>query len=301
MALANRIVRLHSPAMATDLLPDLEAAFPRGTSLPAQSPLFWVGQKDRYLRQLLIRDIEKLTGRRLLVYFANRFRPEASIDDADPAYFVELLGDVVDEPVDLLIETNGGKTDSTEAVVALIQNRLPDFRTIVANAAKSNGTLLCLASNCIVMGPPSELGPIDPHLQGIPCTVLADPIVASSNFPLHELAKLGLKQTEKLAVRLLKNGMLKTKNDDEINRVVHALATRNEYFSHGSAIDHREASQLGLNVRYLENHDPLWQRLWLLYTMLDFDTRRDNFIKIFEGAQRSTSIRAEHSELTNGI
>src|SRR5947209_11249475 len=47
--------------------------FPRSTDLPVQSPLFWVEQKDRYLRQLLIRDLEELTGRRLVVYFANRF------------------------------------------------------------------------------------------------------------------------------------------------------------------------------------------------------------------------------------
>src|SRR5271170_5145178 len=58
--------------------------FPRSTDLPSQSPLFWVEQKDRYLRQLLIRDIEEITGRRLLVYFANRYRNEAGIDDADP-------------------------------------------------------------------------------------------------------------------------------------------------------------------------------------------------------------------------
>ena len=47
--------------------------FPRSDNLPSQSPLFWVEQKDRYLRQLLIRDIEERTQRRLVVYFANRY------------------------------------------------------------------------------------------------------------------------------------------------------------------------------------------------------------------------------------
>jgi hypothetical protein len=41
--------------------------FPRSKDLPAQSPLFWVEQKDRYLRQILIRDIEELTKRRLVI------------------------------------------------------------------------------------------------------------------------------------------------------------------------------------------------------------------------------------------
>ena len=74
--------------------------------------MFWVGQKDRYLRQLLIRDIEVLTERRVIVYFTNRFMAGSEIDDADPAFITELLGDVqADEPVDLMLETNGGKTD----------------------------------------------------------------------------------------------------------------------------------------------------------------------------------------------
>jgi ClpP class serine protease len=126
--------------------------FPRAVELPKQSPLFWVEQKDRYLRQLLIRDIEEATGRRLVVYFANRYEKGADIDARDPAYMAELLGDVGADPVDLLLETNGGQTDPTEALVTLIRNVATDFRVIVANAAKSNGTLLCLAADRIVMG-----------------------------------------------------------------------------------------------------------------------------------------------------
>jgi hypothetical protein len=81
--------------------------FPRSKELPSQSPLFWVEQKDRYLRQLLIRDIEDHSGRRLVVYFANRFE-NAQIDSRDCTFATELFGDVGAEPVDLLLETVGG-------------------------------------------------------------------------------------------------------------------------------------------------------------------------------------------------
>ena len=64
--------------------------FPRSTNLPSQSPLFWVEQKDRYLRQLLIRDVEDLTGRRLAVDYANRFE-DAQIDGRETADMAELL------------------------------------------------------------------------------------------------------------------------------------------------------------------------------------------------------------------
>lgn len=268
-----------------------DAHFPRTTELPAQSPVYWVGQKDRYLRQQLIRDIEAMTGRRLIVYFANRFAPGSDINDDDPIFVTELLSDIAaGDPVDLMIETNGGKTDSTEAIVSILVNRVKDLRVVVANAAKSNGTLIALASKEIVMGPSSELGPIDPHLNGIPCTVLSKPQVAASNFPLQQLAELGLKQTRKLATRLLKAGMLSALDDAQVEVVVNSLATRDTYFSHGSTIDHGEAASLGLNVTALAADDAIWQRIWLLYSMYDFDTRRDGYLKIFEGRARSTAV-----------
>lgn len=276
-----------------DLSATGDRQFPRTEDLPVQSPIYWVSQKDRYLRQLMIRDIERITGRRLIVYFANRFRQGSDIDDGDPAYIVELLSDIPDgESVDLMIETNGGKTDSTEAVVAILRNRLSDFRVFVANAAKSNGTLICLAASTIVMGAASELGPIDPHLQGIPCTVLSQPAVAASNFPLHQLAILGLKQTQKLAEALLREGMLRDAPPGEVERVVQCLGTRDTYFSHGSTIDYKEAKGLGLRVEYLPEADPVWQRVWLLYTMYEFDCRRDGYLKVFEARGRSTAVQA---------
>jgi hypothetical protein len=107
--------------------------FPRGKALPAQSPLFWVQQKDRYLRQLLIKDIEAQTDRRLVVYFANRSL-NAQMDPTDPTYFVEMLEDVKAQPVDLLLETMGGWTDSTERIVSILEHMAPDLRIVVANA-----------------------------------------------------------------------------------------------------------------------------------------------------------------------
>ncbi len=216
--------------------------FPRSTDLPTQSPQFWVEQKDRYLRQLLIRDIEEMTKRRLVVYFANLFEADAQIDGRDPAFMAELLGDLAGAPADLLIQTPGGGTDATEALVSIIQTLMPDLRAIVPRAAKSNGTLLCLAAKTIVMGPTSELGPIEPHVQGIPATILEQPQVAAQNFALHMAGKYALAQTKSVAKKLLETGMMKGKQQVDIDKTVQCLASRDKYHSHGSAIDHKEAS-----------------------------------------------------------
>lgn len=266
------------------------ASFPRSDDLPKQSPLFWVQQKDRYLRQLLIKDIEKQSGRRLVCYFANRYEKDAGINIGDVSQMAELLGDIEDEPTDLLLNTNGGQTDATEALVSLIQASVTDLRLVVPHSAKSNGTMLCLAANEIVMGSPSELGPIDPYLGDTPTSILAEDAVKQQNFALHKLALYAIEQTKKLAGTLLTEGMMKDKTKEEIDDTVRKLSSREEFFSHGSAIDHIEARKLGLNVRYLETGDPFWDRVWLLYCMYASDVMKDGLLKVFEGRARSMSI-----------
>ena len=145
--------------------------FPRSNALPRQSPLFWVAEKDRYLRQLLIRDIQAETGRTLLTYFAATNDPRSQIAAGDDAYFTEMARDAKGGPADLLIETAGGWTDAAEKIASLLRTLLPDLRVIVPCRAKSNGTMLALVGSKILMGPTSELGPADPFIQIAPnCT-----------------------------------------------------------------------------------------------------------------------------------
>ena len=239
----------------------------------------------------MIRDIEQITGRRLVIYFANRYR-EAQINQRDCTFFAELFGDVGGAPVDLLLETNGGETDATEALIRLLQNLTPEFRVIIPNAAKSNGTLLSLAARSIIMGAASELGPIEPSMSGIPVSVLMQPEMAQQNYPLHKLAEFAHKHSMQIARDLLAAGMMHGVDVTQIDAVVAKLAGRGSYFSHGSVIDHREAAALGLNVEYLPPDSDLWCRIWLLYCMYEHDVQRDGYLKVFEGRARSTAVNA---------
>ena len=276
--------------------------FPRGTAPPLQSPLFWAQQKDRYIRQLLIRDIEARTGRRLIVYFANRLE-HAQIDATDPTYFVEMLEDTKGAPVDLLLETTGGLTDAAEHIVSVLEKMAPDLRVVVAGSAKSNGTLVCFTGQSIVLGALSELGPIEPQIfvnnSWIPATILADSAFATQNLVLHQFAKFAIEQTRKLASRLLKNGMKKGADDAEIEKLVDKLLTRQTYLSHGSVIDHTEADALGLRVEYLRPEDELWQAFRLLRCLYEADSRKNRYLKVFEGNRLSSAIQAPSATLSS--
>ena len=271
-------------------------SFPRGKGLPKQTPIFWVEQKDRYLRQLLIRDIQETTGRDLAVYFTD-CQGSAQIDPADDKYVVELITSAASQNLDLMIETNGGFTDATEKLVAILLDQRPGFRVIVPSRAKSNGTLIALAASEIVMGCNTELGPIDPYVMlqtPVPAQFIlqagpqVDPIVL-------KFAEFALKQTQKLATTVLSNGMLSDKTVEEVEAVISALSTRDVYHSHGSVIDHQEAKRLGLNVTYLPPENELWQKLWLLRCMYEHDARQSGVAKIFESDRVSHSIRLKMS------
>lgn len=266
--------------------------FPRSQALPSQSPLFWVEQKDRYLRQQMIRDIEYITGRPLVVAFGNRFVRGSEIFARDVAYLHEIISDYSGKDIDLVLETNGGVTDAAEALVSLLKATTSSYRIVVPGAAKSNGTLMALSAESIVMGVASELGPIEPHLNGAPVSTLLREEVKQINFALYIDASHALRQSTQLAFSFLRTGMMKDRDDTTINAVVNALSTRDSYPAHGSVIDRAEAQRLGLTITCLNNGDEFWDRIWLLYCMYDYDARRAGVGKIFEARSRSLSVAA---------
>ena len=270
--------------------------FPRSTTLPLQSPLFWVAHKDRYLRQLLIRDIQIDTGRCLIVYFCNCNDPDAQIDGNDDVFISELLNACAGSPVDLLLETNGGNTDSTEKICALLRTGAPDLRVIVPRRAKSNGTVIAFSGQKILMGLESELGPIDPSVGNIPVEfVLNAP--ANSFGPIDmQIAETARKQTQKLANDLLSSGMLKGKSSDELKLIIEKIATRGHYHSHGSVIDYKEATALGFNVEAHDGKSELWKKVILLRAMYQFDISQQQYAKIFEGERVSLVVAAKQPD-----
>ena len=262
--------------------------FPRTHSLPKQSPLFWVNHKDRYLRQLLIEDIERETGRSLIVYFTDCDNTTAQIDQGDDVHLAELLNGCAGQPVDLLLETNGGATDATEKLCSILRAMAPDLRVVVPRRAKSNGTVLTMCGQAVVLGMESELGPIDPAWGGIPVQFILN--APSGSFgPIDvQIAMTARMQTEKLASQLLGTGMMQGRAPQEIDEAVKKLATRDTYHSHGSVIDHKEAASLGFKVTFLDQDSDLWKRFWLLRSMYQHDCPRSGYAKLFESSKFST-------------
>ncbi|NJN85227.1 MAG: hypothetical protein HC881_01455 [Leptolyngbyaceae cyanobacterium SL_7_1] len=258
-----------------------QTTFPRTTDLPVQSPKYWVKEKDRYLRQLLIEDIQDLTDRELVVYFTN----QGMIDFRDADDISEVLDDCSTRKVDLLLQTPGGIVDACEKVISVLKLRVGTYRVIIPSWAKSAGTIIALASSEIVMGVNSELGPIDPQFNSIPAEFIKDD--PSQQYPVRQIAESAIKRTRKLASQVLSKGMLKGQDQMRIDSLVDQLSSAQSYSSHGAVINAEEVKEFGLNVRFLHSQDELWKKLWLLYCMYDFDCQRNGYAKLFEGARVS--------------
>jgi hypothetical protein len=71
--------------------------------------------------------------------------------------------------LDLILHTPGGNIASTQSIVDYLHRMFGnDIRAIIPQMAMSAGTMMACSCREIVMGKQSNLGPIDPHLNGVP-------------------------------------------------------------------------------------------------------------------------------------
>lgn len=272
----------------------LNRQFPRSKALPIQSSKFWAKEKDRYIRQLMISDIEEQSGREVIVYFSQL---DEGISHSDADDISEIIEALSTKHADLILQTPGGMVDAVEKFVIVLKARLHSFRVIVPSWAKSGGTVIAMSSDEILLGVNSELGPIDPQMfvpdiGPVPC----DLISKDEDQPniIREIASNAVDRMRILARKILKEGMLSKADDEALDSVIQKLSSSNTYKSHGAVIDFSEAKDLGLKVQWLEPESDFWKRIWLLYCCYDYDSKRNEIGKMSEGAVNSLARRASH-------
>ncbi len=81
-------------------------------------------------------------------------------------YLEELLyGADPTRDLHLLLDSPGGDGETAVRLVRAAQARCRELTVIVPNQAKSAGTILTIGAHHILMGPTSDLGPVDPQFQ----------------------------------------------------------------------------------------------------------------------------------------
>jgi len=122
--------------------------------------------KESYDKRLeLIKKVEAITKRPLLVYVADVNKAESILKPEDKTGFSDLIEGIREKQVDLFINSPGGFAEVTEAIVSMIRAKFTNIRFMIPNMAKSAGTLLVLSGNELLMDHRSELGPVDPQIE----------------------------------------------------------------------------------------------------------------------------------------
>ena len=143
-----------------------DANLNRALQPSTRTPLFQALHAARYQRQAMIKQIQACTKRPLICYVSGGKR---GIDEDDTIPFVDLLHNVPPgEDVELLLHTHGGSGDAAEKLIRMVRACVgqAEIHIIVPDFAKSAGTLMVLGADRVVMSDMSELGPIDPQMDG---------------------------------------------------------------------------------------------------------------------------------------
>ena len=122
------------------------------------------GVRRKYLNLL-----HEHTGREVILYASGWLQKEAparstSIVDEDIHGLMEVTSSFSGQKIDLILHSPGGSVEATEAIVSYLRSRFSHIRVIVPQFAKSAATMIACASDEIVMGKHSFLGPTDPQI-----------------------------------------------------------------------------------------------------------------------------------------
>lgn len=255
-------------------------------------------------RLSLLRSIEKARDSRVISYIS--YSP---MDDyvLIPLY-KQLCSIGKTERIDLFLHSYGGSVDIPYKIVNLIREFCDHFSVIIPFVAKSAATMIAIGADEIIMGPTSELGPIDPLVKHpiyedmwVPvqsirlCIEFLEEKIAKSSNPEMTTSLLcpisdkldpwiigdyekSIKASYQYAETLLEKNMFKN-NKEKAKSVTRIMTER--YFSHGYCINRREAKEdLGLNVVQIDG--ALWDIIWALYLAYDDYMQNKDYSFIME-------------------
>ncbi|MDI9398060.1 MAG: serine protease, partial [Euryarchaeota archaeon] len=136
------------------------------TELNNKNPAAYDTVRRKYLTTLANK-----TKRNTILYATKWTQPGTvdprfiTISEEDMQGFMEVVHGTSGDNLDLILHTPGGSPEATAAIVSYLRSKFNNIRVIVPHAAMSAGTMLACASDQIIMGRHSFLGPIDPQIQ----------------------------------------------------------------------------------------------------------------------------------------
>jgi membrane-bound ClpP family serine protease len=202
-----------------------------------------------------------------------------------------LVGADPEQDLHLILDSPGGDGETAVRLVRSAQARCRELTVIVPDQAKSAGTILVMGAHRILMGPTSDLGPVDPQFQSpsgpglysakdlIAAVENADAAIAANpdSYPLHvslladvtavmvQQARSALARTDDLVREALASNPDRTA--DEVETIAQALKEKliDLPQDHGAVFDAAAAREAGLPVATVDPNGDQWRLVWQLW------------------------------------
>lgn len=265
-------------------------------------------------RRGLFGELAEELGRPVVSLFTS-FSFPVMLEDADADMLEGVLRSLdLSSGLALCISSPGGDGLAAERIVNMCRaySGTGEYWAIVPGKAKSAGTMVCLGASKIIMGPTSELGPIDPQIAEGKRVFSAYNVVQSygdlfrravkeegnlqpylqqlQNYDEREIAELrsAMDLSQDIAARVLASGMMEDTAEKDILRKIKMFLTPERTKTHGRPIYRDEAAECGLVIDQADPESQFWDTVYALYirTNNSVDT---NVAKCIESAEHSYS------------
>lgn len=243
-----------------------------------------VGAVD-LVRRGYLKKLHRLTGRPTIAYYSGWLsNPDgfgADVNDEDKnAFMMAIHGIEKDKGLDLILHTPGGGIAAAESIVDYLHRIFGnDIRAIVPHLAMSAGTMIACSCRSIVLAKHSNLGPIDPQMNGLPAAAVkkeferalaeisANPAALQVwQFILNKYNPTFIGQCEQAvdwAQDFVRKSLQSNMFDGEVDaiakadKIVKALSDVDANKAHSRHIHIDDCIQLGLKIERLEDDKAL--------------------------------------------
>jgi len=273
-------------------------------------------------RQNILSELQKMLNAPIISYIANIMHPFSAMQQSDVDVMINFIQQFSgrSKKMYIIIESPGGDINVAIKIVKMLRAAFPEgFSIIVPNIAKSAATMLVLGADEVIMGPSSELGPIDPQIIVLtgnpqqPTTIISarfivnffkrmkdevsvNPNLISVYYPLAQqfrpdlimMAEEAIEMAKLYAKGLLKQGLMKGATDREVDEVVGYLSGEKHPTLHDSPITYDMVRSLRLNVIYWGQDDLKWIKVLEYYFRAKaLFQLNPNIVKLFETPSES--------------
>lgn len=272
------------------------------------------------VRRKYLAALSAKTGRTTIVYYSGWLSmqtttPLVIVNDEDKSGFMQAAHNV-DKNVglDLILHTPGGSVTAAESNVDyLLKVFKGDMRVIIPQIAMSAGTMIACAAKEIVMGKQSNLGPIDPQVNGLPAYGVIDEfdravresasnagaarmwqtIIGKYHPTFLSSCEHAIALSKEIVKHWLEDGMFKGDPlaKSKANKIVRALSSQDHNREHGRHIHAERCREIGLKVVDLEDDQELQDLVLTVHHACGATIGGANVAKLIENHRGAAYIR----------